>query len=65
MKLSREMEDFLHKNHKTWLPKLIIDFRNEFGYKKSGIPNSMPLKVAKRLVMSWKKEYDKNREKCD
>ena len=63
MKLNKEMEEFLHKNHKTWIPKLIVDFRSEFGYKKSGIPDSMPLKTAKRLVMNWKKEYEKNCEK--
>ena len=56
--ISKEMEDWLvEKWNKTeegcFVPLLICQFRDEFGYKKSGVPDSLSIKEATNLVEIW------------
>ena len=37
----------------TFTPLLIVNFMYEFGHKKSGIPDSLPVEEARRLVNEW------------
>ena len=62
MHLSSEMVKWL--NHEYWhnntrfIPMLKYCFMKEFGYKKSKIPDSMPIEMASDYVNSWIKLYE-------
>tara|TARA_R100000808_G_scaffold24743_1_gene57981 strand:+ start:517 stop:723 length:207 start_codon:yes stop_codon:yes gene_type:complete len=51
--LDRQWED---SRKGVWIPYLIGCFVKEFGYKRSGIPDSMPVEDASRLVNQWIEE---------
>ena len=54
--LNNEMKEWLHSNaDNIWVPMLICKFRDEFGFKRSGIPDSLSVDEAGRLVRLWYK----------
>ena len=62
-KLTSEMIRWLNKewnskNDAAFTPHLIVNFMQEFGYKKSGVPDSLPVEEAGRLVNEWMKMND-------
>ena len=44
--------------HTRFIPRLKYNFMIEFGYKKTKIPDSMPIEIAGDYVNSWIKLYE-------
>ena len=58
--LSNEMTEWLEKHSDLFEPLLKYNFMLEFGYKHSGVPDSLSIKVAGELVEEWKKKNNEN-----
>ena len=58
VQLTQEMIDWLNSRKSgTWLPALKTNFCYEFGYKKTGVPDSMKIEEASALVDIWYEKF--------